>query len=128
MKLPKRRSQPSTTKTKEDTAIADHGRTSQAGTRCISGLLQQLQNQGKTEGPAACNSQTASPFGCLNNFYFRILSNFLGSLQFAVLTYFFILLSELKMALYLCVEQKVLDKSGCKSLFYKAYAAFLTIF
>ena len=22
-----------------------------------------------------------SPFGCLNNFYFRILSNFLGSLQ-----------------------------------------------
>uniref|UniRef100_UPI004027FD30 hypothetical protein n=1 Tax=Gemmiger formicilis TaxID=745368 RepID=UPI004027FD30 len=33
------------------------------------------------KGLAACNSQTASPFGCLNNFYFRILSNFLGSLQ-----------------------------------------------
>ena len=32
-------------------------------------------------GLAACNSQTASPFGCLNNFYFKILSNFLGSLQ-----------------------------------------------
>ncbi|MBS6881285.1 MAG: hypothetical protein KH190_10290, partial [Clostridiales bacterium] len=32
-------------------------------------------------GLAACNSQTASPFGCLNNFYFRILSNFLGSLH-----------------------------------------------
>ncbi|WP_206538567.1 hypothetical protein, partial [Oscillibacter sp. ER4] len=30
---------------------------------------------------AACNSQTASPFSCLNNFYFRILSNFLGSLH-----------------------------------------------
>ena len=29
----------------------------------------------------ACNSQAASPFGCLNNFYFRILSNFLGSLH-----------------------------------------------
>ena len=39
------------------------------------------QDQGKTEGLAACNSQTASPFGCLNNFYFKILSNFLGSLQ-----------------------------------------------
>ena len=47
----------------------------------ISGLLQQPQDQGKTEGLAACNSQTASPFGCLNNFYFEILSNFLGSLQ-----------------------------------------------
>ena len=30
------------------------------------------QDQGKTEGLAACNSQTASPFGCLNNFYFKI--------------------------------------------------------
>ena len=48
---------------------------------CISGLLQQPQDQGKAKGLAACNSQTASPFGCLNNFYFRILSNFLGSLQ-----------------------------------------------
>ena len=47
----------------------------------ISGLLQQPQDQGKAEGLAACNSQTASPFGCLNNFYFEILSNFLGSLQ-----------------------------------------------
>ena len=35
----------------------------------------------KTEGLAACNSQTTSPFGCLNNFYFKILSNFSGSLQ-----------------------------------------------
>ncbi|WP_418542281.1 hypothetical protein, partial [Hominenteromicrobium sp.] len=40
------------------------------------------QDQGKAKGLAACNSQTASPFGCLNNFYFRILSNFLGSLHF----------------------------------------------
>ncbi|WP_419511743.1 hypothetical protein, partial [Hominenteromicrobium sp.] len=39
------------------------------------------QNQGKAKGLAACNSQTASPFGCLNNFYFEILSNFLGSLH-----------------------------------------------
>ena len=50
----------------------------QTGTRCISGLLQHPQNQGKAKGLAACNSQTASPFGCLNNFYFKILSNFLG--------------------------------------------------
>ena len=50
--------------------------TLQAGTRCISGLLQQPPHQGKAEGLAACNSQTASPFGCLNNFYFEILSNF----------------------------------------------------
>ena len=38
-------------------------------------------HQGKVKGLAACNSQTTSPFGCLNNFYFEILSNFLGSLQ-----------------------------------------------
>ncbi|MCC2177716.1 TnpV protein, partial [Agathobaculum butyriciproducens] len=31
--------------------------------------------------------QTASPFGCLNNFYFKILSNFLGSLQREKLLY-----------------------------------------
>ena len=47
----------------------------------MSALLQQPQDQGKAKGLAACNSQTASPFGCLNNFYFRILSNFLGSLH-----------------------------------------------
>ena len=57
-----------------------HG-TLQAGTRCISGLLQQPPHQGKAEGLAACNSQTASPFSCLNNFYFKILSNFWGSLH-----------------------------------------------
>ena len=34
--------------------------------------------KGKAKGLAACNSQTASPFGCLNNFYFRILSTFWG--------------------------------------------------
>ena len=55
--------------------------TDQAGTDRISGLLQQPQDQGKAKGLAACNSQTASPFGCLNNFYFKILSNFLGSLH-----------------------------------------------
>ncbi len=47
----------------------------------ISRLLQQPQDQGKAKGLAACNSQTASPFGCLNNFYFKILSNFWGSLH-----------------------------------------------
>ena len=38
----------------------------------------------KLKGLAACNSQTASPFGCLNNFYFKILSNFWGSLHYGV--------------------------------------------
>ena len=57
-----------------------HG-TLQTGTDRISRLLQQPQDQGKAKGLAACSSQTASPFGCLNNLYFRILSNFLGSLQ-----------------------------------------------
>ena len=55
----------------------------------ISGLLQQPQDQGKAKGLAACNSQTASPFGCLNNFYFKILSNFLGSLLSAAQRFFF---------------------------------------
>ena len=40
-----------------------------------------MQDQGKTEGLAACESQAASPFGCLNIFYFKILSNFLGSIH-----------------------------------------------
>ena len=40
-------------------------------------------NQGKAEEPAACTSQTASPFGGLNSFCFEILSDFLGSLQLA---------------------------------------------
>ena len=51
--------------------ISVHGAL-QTGTRRISGLLQQPQNQGKTKGLAACNSQTTSPFGYLNNFYFKI--------------------------------------------------------
>ena len=51
--------------------ISVHGAL-QTGTRRISGLLQQPQNQGKTKGLAACNSQTTNPFGCLNNFYFKI--------------------------------------------------------
>ena len=50
--------------------ISVHGAL-QIGTRRISGLLQQPQNQGKTKGLAACNSQTTNPFGCLNNFYFK---------------------------------------------------------
>ena len=43
--------------------------------------IKEYRRTGKATGLAACNSQTASPFGCLNNFYFKILSNFLGSLH-----------------------------------------------
>ena len=60
----------------------------------ISGLLQQPQDQGKAKGLAACNSQTASPFGCLNNFYFKILSNFWGSLQFACRLFYVICIGK----------------------------------
>ena len=59
----------------------------QTGTDRISELLQQPQDQGKAKGLAACNSQTASPFGCLNNFYFKILSNFLGALHYGLSFY-----------------------------------------
>ena len=44
-------------------------------------LLQQPPHQGKAEGPAACNSQTTSPFGCLYIFCLQRLSNFLGPLH-----------------------------------------------
>ena len=40
--------------------------------------------QGKAKRLAACSSQATSPFGCLNNFCFEILSNFLGSLHLLV--------------------------------------------
>ena len=40
----------------------------------LSHVLQQLQNQGKTEGLAVCSSQTTSPFCCFIN----LLSNFFG--------------------------------------------------
>lgn len=47
------------------------------------GARQQPQDQGKAEGPAACNSQTTSPFNNLNNFYIKFLYNFFwGVLQF----------------------------------------------
>ena len=59
----------------------------QTGTDRISGLLQQPQDQGKAKGLAACNSQTASPLGCLNNFDFKILSNFGGSLHYGLSFY-----------------------------------------
>ena len=36
--------------------------------------------------------QTASPFGCLNNFYFKLLSNFLGALQYFTAGDFYALL------------------------------------
>ena len=47
----------------------------------IDARTQQPPHQGKAKGLAACNSQTTSPFGCLNNFYFKILSEFSGSLH-----------------------------------------------
>ena len=37
----------------------------------------------------ACNSQTASPFGCLNNFCTRILSNFGGHFRFETRVVFY---------------------------------------
>ena len=51
-------------------------------------VVETMKKEHLSKGLAACNSQTASPFGCLNNFYFRILSNFLGSLQHPVLGVF----------------------------------------
>ena len=79
----------------------------QTGTRCISGLLQHPQNQGKTEGLAACNSQTTSPFGCLNNFYFKILSNFLGALHAFPTAYFdFFLFAAVCARRYCCAHSK----------------------
>ena len=59
------------------------------GTAGLSGLLQQPPYQGKAKGLAACHSQTTSPFGCLNNFCFQILSNFLGALQYSSCPLFF---------------------------------------
>ena len=52
--------------------------TLQAGTDRILGLLQQSQNDGKAKGLAACNAQTASPFGSLNNFYSYFCLTFWG--------------------------------------------------
>ena len=62
--------------------------TLQAGTDRILGLLQQSQNDGKAKGLAACNAQTASPFGSLNNFYPNSLSDFLVSLHFLAKRFF----------------------------------------
>ncbi len=62
--------------------------TLQAGTDRILGLLQQSQNDGKSKGLAACNAQTASPFGSLNNFYPNSLSDFLVSLHFLTKRFF----------------------------------------
>ena len=47
-----------------------------AGAAQLSGLLQQLQNQGEAEGPAACDSQTASPFSSLNKFSLKCCQTF----------------------------------------------------
>ena len=35
-----------------------------------------VESKGKAKGPAACNSQTASPFGCLNNFCLTFRGHF----------------------------------------------------
>ena len=37
--------------------------------RYLSPILHPPQNQGEAKGLAACNSQTASPLSCSNNFY-----------------------------------------------------------
>lgn len=50
---------------------------------------QKPQNQGKAEGLAVCDSQTTSPFSCLNNFLYKYLSNFSGALQFGALFFAF---------------------------------------
>ena len=57
--------------------ISVHG-TLQTSVYRLPGLLQQPTHQGIVIGLATCHSQTTSPFGCLNNFVLRILSNFLG--------------------------------------------------
>ena len=41
------------------------------------GLLQQQMNKSKTKGLAVCITQTASPFGSLNNFSYKFFSKFL---------------------------------------------------
>ena len=57
-------------------AVKSNIRTLQAGMYCVSELLQQPQDQGKAKGPAACNSQAASPFGRLNNFCLTFRGHF----------------------------------------------------
>ena len=56
-------------------------RTLQTRTNCIFEFLQEQTKQGKIKRLAACTSQTASPFGCLNSFQLKIWSLFLGSLH-----------------------------------------------
>ena len=103
-----------------------HG-TLQARTDRLSGLLQQPQNQGKAEGLAACSSQTASPFGRLNNFCFELLSNFLGSLHM-VPGFLGILKSRSALAELRCAtsgfEAGLREFLSCFSLIFRAFPAF----
>ena len=56
------------------------------------------------EGLAACGSQTTSPFGSLNNFYFERLSNFFGAVHFRLLLFHFSILNTLETRLQLNVQ------------------------
>ena len=63
-------------------------------------VVETMKKEHLSKGLAACNSQTASPFSCLNNFYFKILSSFLGSLHLFI---FGVLESNVHMAWMRCV-------------------------
>ncbi|MFR5851717.1 MAG: hypothetical protein ACLUEM_06530, partial [Oscillospiraceae bacterium] len=79
--------------------------------------------QGKVKGLAACNSQTASPFGCLNNFYFEILSNFLGSLHCGAAVVFLVVFTMACRGKYLATLRRGMVQSrwarGFKSIVLK---------
>ena len=52
------------------------------GTALMNELVDELNELKLLTMAAACNSQAASSFGCLNNFCVEFLSSFLGALQF----------------------------------------------
>ena len=80
------------------------------------------KSKAKLNGPAACNSQAASPFGCLNNFCVEFLSNFLGALQFLsslikIIPYFYYIcfsftLSRIELT-FCHSDHKVILRWGC---------------
>ena len=65
----------------------------------------------KTKGLVACNAQTASPFGCLNNFYFKIGY---GEIENILKTAGFILFLLKKIALSPAKFQKSAEKVGIR--------------
>ena len=82
--------------------------TLQAGTYCVSGLLQQPQEQGKAKGPAACNSQAAGPFSRLNNFCLTFGGHFIMACLFSVC------FCELNYTLSKCVLDAFISFRICK--------------